>query len=126
MAKPGSKEGCSAFKANPAAQSEWEGGSGKQAQAKPCLFGGSREGEALGGKRCGGSSCDVLGKCGGRASGKSMNPHTSLKGGEEENTKKKRRGRRLWEIVGIAGRSTCDPIKAFLPFWCACLCSLEL
>lgn len=54
------------------------GGKGK-ADSGETLFGGCREGKALGGERCGGWSWDGLGKCGGRASGKAVNPHSSLK-----------------------------------------------
>lgn len=59
------------------------------------LIGGGREGKAQGGECCGGWSWDMLGKCGGRASGKAVNPHSSLKGRKRKTPREGGAGREM-------------------------------
>lgn len=59
------------------------------------LFGGGKEEKALWGECCGGWSQDMLGKCGGRASGKAVNPHSSLKGGKRKTPREGGAGREM-------------------------------
>lgn len=70
---PGAKGGCSA-------QQQGVNGKGEAGSGETAL-GGGREGKALGGERRGGWNWDMLGKCGGRASGKAVNPLQLEEGG---------------------------------------------
>lgn len=92
----------------------------KAGSVKPCLSGGSRKGKALGGEHCGGLSCDALWKCGGRVSGKSVNPYTSLMGMKRK-TPRKRESGRWWESIGTAGLCVIP-----LRFLCSCCSNVHV